>query len=339
MATIVRRKDRDGRPRPYWSYVIVDAQGRRREYRGDPSRRETERLAVEHEARERAIREGLRPRRALLADVIEQYLAWGSAQGGRRGKPWASKHAQTRRVALAEWVSELEVERIEDVRLVDVERVARAWSLRGRSAKTIRNMVEPLHALCRWAVRRELLARDPLAAWTAPKGRPKRARRPLTVDELRRLLSSVPAKRALQYEVALWTGYRFSELLALTPRELADGWIRLDEDASKRRWAESQPIPRELFERRRLAFAAQELHAAHRAARSGPVDPTRARAAREPRSHPGEVRHDIGRAEAIDRRGCVWRICGSHLGGSAEERPAKRTGRYGGCRIRTSRQT
>ena len=65
-------------------------------------------MAEKLEADHRQIRLGYRPaplsadkhRKRPFQEVMEEYLAWGKAQGGRGGRPWAPNHARNRRTDL-----------------------------------------------------------------------------------------------------------------------------------------------------------------------------------------------------------------------------------------------
>jgi len=250
MATIVRRKNRAGKARPYWSYVILCADGMRREYRGHPSKADTQREASEREAKERAIREGISAPQVPYAEAVEQYLAHGRVQGGRNGEPWARRHAQNVEQSLCFWGEVLELQQLSDVRLIDVEAQARK-RLRTHAAKSVRNLVEPLRALCLYAFKRQLLDRDPLAAWSPPKAAPRRKTRPLSRDEVDRLVAVAAHDARLAYLTAVWTGYRVGELSVLLLGDLDGRWVCLDAPRTKGRRAARQPIP---------LWLAEELH-------------------------------------------------------------------------------
>jgi integrase len=242
MATIMRRKDREGTKRPYWSYVILCADGKRREYRGHPSKADTAREAAEREAKERAICEGVAAPISTYVDAVASYVALGESQGGRGGDPWSKRHAQKVRKYLRFWGDALQLKTLGDIRLVNVEAQVRDL-LRTRSAKTARNYVEPLRALCLYAVRRQLLDRDPMAAWSPPRADPKKKTRPLTRAEFEALVKVAGSDARLQYLVAGWTGYRLKELRALLPADLDGRYLCLDARRTKGRRAARQPIP------------------------------------------------------------------------------------------------
>ncbi len=108
MAHIYRTLTRDGRPHVKWRFRYVDWTGRRRSGTGTASREDTAKIAaaVEHEHHlirlgyvpppKRSSRHAKRP----FEEVAGEYLAWGTAQGGRGGRPWGTDHARKRRMHL-----------------------------------------------------------------------------------------------------------------------------------------------------------------------------------------------------------------------------------------------
>lgn len=81
---------------PIWRAQYKDHTGRKvKATLSAKTRKEALKQANQLEARERDICNGLRPAPTLhdrnagrpFLEVVEEYLAWGAAQGGRRGRP------------------------------------------------------------------------------------------------------------------------------------------------------------------------------------------------------------------------------------------------------------
>ena len=133
---------------------------------------------------------------------------------------------------------------------------------RGLSKQTANYYLQAAKGFCQWMVRDRRAMDNPLAhlqGWNARTDR-RHDRRALSVEELRRLLTSVQsgpdrlgmsgAQRALLYRLALETGLRASELRSLTRQSFA-----LDDDPptvtvqaayTKRRREDSLPLRPEL---------------------------------------------------------------------------------------------
>ncbi len=103
---------------PNWRAVIVDYQGKRKTVTLSIDKREAQKQADLLEAREREIKAGLRPVPTppdvnavrLFADVAGEYVAWGRAQGGKRGMPWNHTHALMKERHLSFWRQTLSIE-------------------------------------------------------------------------------------------------------------------------------------------------------------------------------------------------------------------------------------
>src|SRR5262245_15551233 len=82
----------------------VATNGRSRFFVGTRSRSETFRMAQRLEDEHRQIRLGYRPapqpsdryQTRPVAEIVQEYLAWGQVQGGRRGYPWSPFHLRSR---------------------------------------------------------------------------------------------------------------------------------------------------------------------------------------------------------------------------------------------------
>ena len=89
----------------------------------------------------------------------------------------------------------------------------------GLSAASIRKYHVMLHSVFKRAVRDRIITFNPCAETELPKVVSKRART-LTPAEYRRVLAAIPAQHRLMVQVAIETGLRWGELIALRPRHL-----------------------------------------------------------------------------------------------------------------------
>ena len=101
MATGVKRKPTKG---GLFQAYFTDYTGKKR-YFTTLTRSEAKREAKRLEAEHRLIRQGIRPvpsfagrhRSTLYKEVVEEYLAWGNSQGGRKGRPWSPRQCPVSR--------------------------------------------------------------------------------------------------------------------------------------------------------------------------------------------------------------------------------------------------
>ncbi|MEI6235586.1 MAG: tyrosine-type recombinase/integrase, partial [Planctomycetota bacterium] len=256
MAYVFKKKNpHTGRNYPEWRFRYKDVSGKWIQGVGWPDKQKTLDHARSVEAERRAIRKGekeappafLQNRNKPIGEVVSEYLAWGNAQGGRGGRPWAKMLADNRRRFLAKWIDELHLTSLADIDVVKVEQRARE-TLKNRSAKTVAGHVEALTAMCYWAVKRNYLARNPLQSMSRFDIRPTCPHRAMTPEEVLKLLAVTPPHRQLWYRTALATGYRLSECASLTVRslDLFGPSLPLAADFTKNRKDARQPIDREL---------------------------------------------------------------------------------------------
>ncbi len=254
MAYVFQTFGKDGKPHPLWRFQYRDHRGRKVMRTGTTSRRETEKMADQLQAMQRAILNGViaAPKASdkahAIDDLIERYLEWGRAQGGRRGRPWASEHARKRQQDLAFWKGVLKLKF--QVDLMDcqskVERVIhRLQVVQGRSGKTVWNRVDSLMSFARWCMDRDYLEQDPFRRLKKINTEPVRRRRPLTPEEIPQLLEACLPERRLLYETALCTGLRANELRHVTPETLDTQrcGIHLRAEWTKNRKDTFQPVP------------------------------------------------------------------------------------------------
>jgi integrase len=190
--------------------------------------------------------------------VVEEYLSWGEAQGGRGGRPWSRPHARNRRTCLSWWQESLGLETLADLEgiLPRVEKALRELQGEGKAGKTLANHAEALHALCLWGEQRGYLAADPLKGLAPFDTSPQTHRRALSAEEITRFLSACTPHLGLLYETAFLSGLRAGELRHLTVDHLdaERNGLRLEAEWTKNRKPGFQPLPRDLVERLK-AFA------------------------------------------------------------------------------------
>ena len=256
-------------PNPGGNYQgwFTDAAGKRQFFTGTSDRKGTLSIARGLEDNHRQIRLGYRdaPTSAQknktrpFDEVVVEYLAWGTSQGGWRGRPWSEKHSYKRRTHLLWWKDQLRLETLADLdgMLPRVEKAVRRLVKEGKTGKTQSNYAEALHAFCNYCLDRGYLAADPLKAMAGFDTTPQSQRRAMTPEEIRQLLAASPPDRRLLYETALFSGLRVNELKNLTVGHLdVDGCgLRLEAEWTKNRKSGFQPLPRRVVEQLQ-AFAA-----------------------------------------------------------------------------------
>ena len=224
------------------------------------------------EQREREIKMGIRavptPQNKngsrSFVDVVAEYMAWGRAQGGRRGMPWDSEHAYKKERDIHFWCTALELKLLGDLYgvLPKVEAECRKMLDSGNSGKTVANKVLNLRSLILWAKKRKYLTEDPLEELAKFDITPRTVRRAMSVDELKRLLRFCAAHRRLLYEVAACSGLRENELRQLQPSFLDSEAcaIRIPKEIDKGRKERLQMIPAALMSRLTAFVESQEVY-------------------------------------------------------------------------------
>jgi len=217
-------------------------------------------LAAKIELEHEEIRRGLKPPptdqglggRRPVSDVIDEYLAWGSLQGGRGGRPWAASHAKSRRKYLDWWSSRLDLGTMADLRgrLPDIQDALAELQEAGRSTKTLQTYLEALKSLTGWCLKRGILRDDPLTGMTKFNTTPDIERRALSLDEVQALLEAAPEYRRIVYQVALCSGLRATELRSLKSHDLdvQRGGLHLSPEWTKNRKPGFQPLARWLID-------------------------------------------------------------------------------------------
>ncbi len=138
----------------HWHARIEDHKGHRRNFTLSPNKSQAQKEADMIENREREIRLGLRPPPSTLelsatrpvGEVMDEYFAWGEAQGGRKGRPWAKSHSRNKRTILSWWFKVLSATHLGDVAncLAKVEEELRVVAAKGRPDKRKSKAQKPL---------------------------------------------------------------------------------------------------------------------------------------------------------------------------------------------------
>lgn len=242
-----------------WQAWFIDYTGKKKFLTADTKRRALQ-AAQDKEAEHRQIRNGFRPppgtadrnMKRSFESVVDEYLEWGEAQGGRGGRPWGKTHARNRRTHLAWWQGQLGFESLGDVKgcLPRVERALRQLQRVGRAGKTLNNYAEALAALCDWCKQRGYLDHDPLEGFARFDGSPQTLRRAMSAEEIAQLLPSCAPHRQLFYKTAFLSGLRANELRSLTVSHLdrQQCGLRLDAAWTKNRKDGFQSLPGWLVE-------------------------------------------------------------------------------------------
>lgn len=247
---------------------FLDEAGKKRYFMGSESKRETLQIARKLEDDARQVRLGYREprqthfkhRKRLFAETVTEYLDWGKAQGGRKGRPWSAFHASRKERDLLVWAKTVGLNVLGDLDseslLPAVEKVIQGFRKEGKAGKTINNIVEALHSFCLWCVTRKYLLSDPLADLADIDTTPESTYRALTIEETYRLLNTIPDYLRPTYILAMLTGLRANELRSLTRAHLdtVHSGLRLEPAWTKNREPGFQPLPAK-FVKQLVSFA------------------------------------------------------------------------------------
>jgi integrase len=220
--------------------------------KGRKTERETEawldqiRKTVEHRAHLLAMGMPVQDT-ASIDKRIEEYLAWGRVQGGKRGLPWGEGHERHQADHLRYWVSTLGLRTLSDVRQGPFDQAV-ARLARQFAPNTVNHYANALTGICTWAVRSGYMPASPLRFRQLDKT-PKTPRGPFTLDELRILFQGVPWARGLVYRAAYYLRFRRNECASLRVSSVlwTEGLMKLDYKSAKDRRNALKPIPASLL--------------------------------------------------------------------------------------------
>ena len=257
MAGTRRQPSSSGRYQGFY----IDHKGKKRYFTGSAKRSETIRMARKLEDDARQVRLGYRDPRQVhlkyrdraIIDTINEYLDWGTLQGGRGGRPWSEHHLSRKRRHLLLWAETLDLRVLADLDnlLPRVEATVREIAKRGKSGKTISNITEAICSFCNWCVIHNYLSENPLVRLTKVDTTPNEKYRALTIEEIYQLLKVAPEHLKLLYIIAMTTGLRAGELRSLSRKHLDanSNGLWLEANWTKNRKATFQPLPKRLVER------------------------------------------------------------------------------------------
>ena len=261
-----------------WFYRFVDGDGKQRERKGCPDRRETEGMAAAAEAEAAKVRAGFidpkarayrdheaRPLTAHLADW-HLYLI---------GKGSTVNHANLSRNRVARLIEMARARKTSDLSPSRVQAALKQVRDGGASLRSVHHYMRVAKGFSRWLWRDGRVREDALAHLTSlnPDADRRHERRALTPEEQAGLIRAAEAgpvvlkttgpDRAALYRLALGTGFRANELRSLTPEAFDfDGetpTVAVAAAYSKRRRDDVQPIRPDLAEALRPWVASKAL--------------------------------------------------------------------------------
>lgn len=274
MGSVYRRRGKDGKPLPNYTYSYVDANGRRCTAVGSADKGATRRMLEKAETEARLIEAGVieakddkadRAARRPIAEHVEDYRLSLIAKGD------TAKHADHVAGAILRLLASARVERLPDVDQETVQAaIAKMKAL--RSARTVNHALAACKAFLRWCSDVDRIKVEPKWLKTVKPYNEavdqRRVRRSLSKAELETLLtttrglppatmggrSGVPRyeisgpERSMLYRLAAATGLRANELRTLDASAFQldgdDPHIVVKAGYSKHRREDRQPIRR-----------------------------------------------------------------------------------------------
>lgn len=151
-----------------------------------------------------------------LRDFANDWIA-GARAGttrDRRGRPYKAATLRGYERGLGRVLEELGAHRLSEIRRADVQGLVDRLVRAGLAPSTVRNTLDPLRAIYRHAIRRDLVSVNPTADLDVPHG-PNRYVRALSRSEATELIEALPAGERALWATAVYAGLRRGELRAL----------------------------------------------------------------------------------------------------------------------------
>ena len=226
MASIFRRKE-NGKFLDRYYVKYRDDKGRQRLKAGYKSLKATKQLAAEIERKVERRQSGLEDEYAdyRLKPLIE-HLTDFEAHLKARGV--SEKHQKVTNTRLENAFDLMNVVSYEEIIPSRVDALTLALSDKGFANKTINDYLSALKEFCQWGITSGRWTNNPLSQVKLLNAEVdiRRQRRPLTTNELNRLLSTCPSEeRRIRYMTAAYSGLRLNELKTLK-------WANLDLEAN-----------------------------------------------------------------------------------------------------------
>jgi integrase len=259
MAGVRQNPEKNGKYRAWY----INRNGKQKQFTGVRSKAETLRIANKKEDEERQIRLGYRKvpspikknSRRNFHEVYEEYMAWGTAQGGHKNNKWSPTHLRNTKTRLNVWKDELNIEILSDLynTLPNVESALRRYKAEGPfgnplAGKTLNAYGDTLKSFCHWCVKRKYLSENPLQNLERfPEDSTKI--RAWQDWEIHTLLAKAAVHRRLLYAVDFCTGLRKNELTQLTGDNIdfETGEFSLNASWTKNREGGILPLPQKLL--------------------------------------------------------------------------------------------
>jgi len=166
-------------------------------------------------------------------------LAQSGQVRDRSGRPYKPSTLRSYRGKLDGYVlPELGDLRLDEVRRRDVQDLVDRLLADGRKSSTVRNTLDPLRALYRWAIRRELVATNPTSDLDIPMER-KGSIDIVTAPVARTLIDALPTFERATWATAFYAGLRRGELQAMRVRSIDLG---ASEIRVERSWDQEQGV-------------------------------------------------------------------------------------------------
>jgi len=244
-----------------WRYHVTDRYGKRRTETASADEQASHDEMIRRQAEEDAFRSpGMRPRSWIehasrpYAEVVEQFIDWGKAQGGKLHDGWEAGYAERLKKILAWWKDQLGFRFLGDLDGC-LPRTEQALQRLARGENPLTSKTQSMYAgalvtFTKWCVQRGMLEAEPLKGMAPFNKDPQWQRAALPAVDFAKLLEITPHDhRRLLYRVAFYSGLRARELrhVDVADLDVDRGGIRLHKQWTKNRKDGFQPLPADLL--------------------------------------------------------------------------------------------